>query len=47
MKSLVRCGLLIAVIAMFVELNRWAPDYWRTGEATPSVMVIEDMPTMG
>ena len=39
--------LLIAVIAMFIELNRWAPDYWRTGEATPSVMVIKDLPTMG
>lgn len=33
--------LLIAVIAMFMELNRWAPDYYRT----PNVMVIPtDMP---
>ena len=32
--------MLIAVIAMFVELSRWAPDYYRTGEATPQVMVM-------
>ena len=32
--------MLIAVIAMFVELNRWAPDYYRTNNANPQVMVI-------
>ena len=32
--------LLIAVIAMWIELNRWAPGYYRTNEANPSVMVM-------
>ena len=32
--------LLIAVIAMFIELNRWAPDRWNTQTATPQVMVL-------
>ena len=32
--------LIIAVAAMWMELNRWAPDYWRTGTARPSAMVI-------
>ena len=32
--------LLIAVIAMFMELNRWAPDYYRTNTAKPNVMVV-------
>ncbi len=32
--------LLIAVIAMWIELRRWQPDYWRTGTATPSAMVM-------
>ncbi len=31
--------LLIAVIAMFMELNRWAPDYYRTQSANPHDMV--------
>ena len=31
--------MLIAVIAMWVELSRWAPDYYRTSTAEPSVMV--------
>lgn len=31
--------MLIAVIAMFIELGRWAPDYYRTNTATPTVMV--------
>jgi hypothetical protein len=34
--------LLIAVIAMFVELRRWAPDYYRTRGATVTVQVIPD-----
>jgi hypothetical protein len=32
--------MLIAVIAMIVELKRWAPDYYRTNTANPQVMVI-------
>ncbi|MEM6474236.1 MAG: hypothetical protein AAF802_32155 [Planctomycetota bacterium] len=32
--------LLIAVIAMFVEFQRWKPDYWRTQQAKPTVQVI-------
>ena len=32
--------MLIAVIAMWIELRRWQPDYWRTGTANPSAMVI-------
>ena len=31
--------LLIAVIAMFIELQRWAPDYYRTNTAQPSALV--------
>lgn len=30
--------MLIAVIAMYVELNRWGPDYYKTNTAQPSVM---------
>lgn len=33
--------MLIAVIAMIIELNRWAPDYFRTNTARPSVMVVQ------
>jgi hypothetical protein len=32
--------LLIAVIAMFIELRRWAPDYYRTRGARPTVQVL-------
>lgn len=32
--------LLVAVIAMFVEYQRWAPDYWNTRSAQPNAMVI-------
>ena len=32
--------MLIAVIAMWIELRRWQPDYWRTGTANPSAMVM-------
>ena len=32
--------MLIAVIAMIVELNRWAPDYYKTNTAQPNVMVV-------
>ena len=32
--------LVIAVIAMFMELNRWAPDYYRTNSANPSAMIM-------
>jgi len=31
--------MLVAVIAMFVELRRWEPDYYRTNNARPNVMV--------
>jgi len=31
--------MLIAVIAMFMEWNRWAPDYYKTDTARPNVMV--------
>ncbi len=33
--------LLIAVIAMVVELRRWGPDYWRTNQARPTVQVMD------
>lgn len=32
--------MLIAVIAMWIELSRWAPDYYRTNTAQPSGMVM-------
>ncbi len=32
--------MLIAVISMFVELQRWAPDYFNTSTARPNVMVV-------
>ncbi|TWU37702.1 hypothetical protein Q31b_44910 [Novipirellula aureliae] len=32
--------LLVAVIAMFIEYQRWAPDYWNTRSAQPSAMVM-------
>ena len=32
--------LLIAVIAMFIELRRWQPDYYRTNSARPTVMLM-------
>lgn len=32
--------LLIAVIAMWIELNRWYPDYYRTTGANVTVQVI-------
>lgn len=35
--------LLIAVVAMWIELRRWAPDYYRTNTANPSVMVTPDV----
>lgn len=28
--------MLIAVVAMYIELNRWAPDYYKTNTARPS-----------
>lgn len=31
--------MLIAVVAMWIELRRWGPDYYRTNSANPSVMV--------
>ncbi|WP_442510195.1 hypothetical protein SH528x_001803 [Novipirellula sp. SH528] len=32
--------MLVAVIAMYVELSRWAPDYYRTNSAQPGAMVV-------
>ncbi|MCO8120483.1 hypothetical protein NHH03_01945 [Stieleria sp. TO1_6] len=32
--------LLIAVISMWIELNRWAPDYFRTRQAQPQVQLL-------
>ena len=31
--------MLIAVIAMIVELSRWYPDLWRTQAAQPTAMI--------
>ena len=40
--------MLIAVIAMWIEMSRWHPDYYRTNTATPNVMVVPaDGPTFG
>ena len=33
--------MLIAVIAMFIELFRWAPDYHRTQSAEPTAMQLD------
>ena len=32
--------MLIAVIAMWIELGRWQPDLYRTNTARPSAMVL-------
>lgn len=32
--------MLIAVIAMWVELSRWAPDYYGTSSARPNASVV-------
>ncbi|MEM8912912.1 MAG: hypothetical protein AAGC97_14185 [Planctomycetota bacterium] len=34
--------MLIAVIAMLLELNRWGPDYYKTNTARPNVMLRLD-----
>jgi hypothetical protein len=39
--------LLIAVIAMWIELNRWAPDYFRTSKANPMVQVTPTLERFG
>lgn len=31
--------MLIAVIAMYVEYERWGPEYYRTNSATNSMIV--------
>ncbi len=31
--------MIIAVVAMYIELNRWYPDYYKTNTANPVVMV--------
>ena len=38
--------MLIAVIAMFMEFNRWAPEYWRTNSAKPQVMNVTELPDL-
>ncbi|TWU19752.1 hypothetical protein [Allorhodopirellula heiligendammensis] len=32
--------MLIAVIAMYVELGRWSPDYYKTNTATPVTSMV-------
>ncbi len=32
--------MLIAVIAMYLELQKWAPDYYRTNTANVNAMVV-------
>lgn len=32
--------MLIAVVAMFIELRRYQPQYFRTNEARPNVMLM-------
>ncbi len=32
--------MLIAVVAMWIELRRWEPEYYRTSTAQPTVMVM-------
>jgi len=39
--------MLIAVVAMFVELNRWGPDYYKTNTARPTVMLTTNSPFIG
>lgn len=36
--------LLVAVIAMFIENGRWAPQFFNTQEARPQVMVVPTKP---
>ncbi len=33
--------MLIAVIAMYVELGRWYPDYYKTNNATPATSMVQ------
>lgn len=33
--------MLIAVIAMYVELGRWSPDYYKTNTATPTTSMVQ------
>jgi hypothetical protein len=32
--------MIVAVIAMWLELNRYAPEYFNTGSAKPNVKVV-------
>ncbi len=34
--------MLVAVVLMYVELRRYEPQYFRTNEAKPNVMVLPD-----
>ncbi|MCM2369228.1 hypothetical protein [Aporhodopirellula aestuarii] len=32
--------MIIAVVAMYIELNRWAPDYYKTNTARPATSMV-------
>ena len=38
--------MLIAVIAMAIEFNRWGPDYWNTRSARPQAAVTSNLPQL-
>jgi len=38
--------LLIAVIAMIIEYRRYAPDYWKTGNARPAGAAVQTVSEM-
>ncbi len=38
--------MMVAVIAMYVELRRYEPQYFRTNEAKPNVMVVPTAKTL-
>lgn len=38
--------MIVAVIAMYVELNRYSPQYYRTQDAQPNVRVIPAQPSV-
>lgn len=38
--------LLIAVIAMIIEYRRYAPDYWKTGNARPAGASVQSVSEM-
>lgn len=38
--------MAVAVIAMYIELSRYEPQYYRTNEGQPNVMVVPTPKTM-